>query len=503
MPRDAAPIDAPAARGRGFALPQGAEPGRAVVVGAGPNGLTAAALLAREGWEVDVYERHHAPGGASASAPLLGRGTVVDLGAAGHPFGVVSPVFRELDLTGHGLRWVHPEFPMGHPLPDGPAAVLHGDLDATAEGLGVDGRAWRALHAPLVRDADRLAADVLGPLLRPWPHPVSMARLGLRAPWPAGWVNRAVFRTERARALYTGAAAHAILPPGRPLTSAFGALFGALGMSSGWPVAAGGSQSIVDALLAVLRVHGGRLHLDHEVTDLRELPAADAVVLDLTPRQVAALAGTDLPPAYARSLRRWRHGSAVSKVDFLLDGPVPWTDVRLAGAGTVHLGGTAAQIQHAEAEAVAGRMPEHPFVMLCQQQAADPSRAVGPSAGRTVVWSYAHVPFGWDGDVRPLIEEQVERFAPGFRDRIVHAVATRPADLEAWNPNLAGGDIAGGSMGGLQLLLRPTASPRPHRAGRPGLYLASAATPPGGGVHGMAGAWAVRTLLRDRARAAF
>ncbi|MGW9803921.1 phytoene dehydrogenase-like protein [Micrococcus sp. 093350064-1] len=488
------------AAGPGFALPRGVEPGRAVVVGAGPNGLTAAALLAREGWEVDVFERAPVPGGACASAPVLGEGTVVDLGAAGHPFGVASPVFRELGLTDHGLAWLHPAMPMGHPLPDGPAALLHRDLEATAAGLGVDARAWRAVHGALVAHVDEILAGALGPVLRPPPHPVAMARFGLRAPWPADLLGRAMFRTEAARALFTGSAAHAILPSSRPLTAAFGALFGALGMSSGWPVARGGSGAIVDALVAVLRAHGGRLHLGQEVTDLRALPAADAVVLDLTPRQVLRVAGTGLPPRYATALRRWRPGPSVSKVDFLLDGPIPWRDARLAGAGTVHLGGTATEIRRAEDDVAAGRMPARPFVMLCQQQAADPSRATGPARGHTVVWSYAHVPHGHPGDVRPLIEAEVERHAPGFRDRIEAAVAMRPADLEAWNPNLVGGDIAGGSLAGARALLRPAASPRPHRAGRAGLYLASASTPPGAGVHGMGGAWAVRTLLAERRR---
>ena len=223
-------------------------------------------------------------------------------------------------------------------------------------------------------------------------------------------------------------------------------------------------------------------------------------MLDLTPRQVLRVAGTGLPPRYAAALRRWRPGPSVSKVDFLLDGPIPWRDARLAGAGTVHLGGTAAEIRRAEDDVAAGRMPTRPFVMLCQQQAADPTRATGPARGHTVVWSYAHVPHGHPGDVRPLIEAEVERHAPGFRDRIEAAIAMRPADLEAWNPNLVGGDIAGGSLAGARALLRPTASPRPHRAGRTGLYLASASTPPGAGVHGMGGAWAVRTLLADRRR---
>ena len=225
------------AAGPGFALPRDVEPGRAVVVGAGPNGLTAAALLAREGWEVDVFERAPVPGGACASAPVLGEGTVVDLGAAGHPFGVASPVFRELGLTDHGLAWLHPVMPMGHPLPDGPAALLHRDLEATAAGLGVDAQAWRAVHGALVEHVDEILAGALGPVLRPPPHPVAMARFGLRAPWPADLLGRAMFRTEAARALFTGSAAHAILPSSRPLTAAFGALFGALGMSSGWPVA--------------------------------------------------------------------------------------------------------------------------------------------------------------------------------------------------------------------------------------------------------------------------
>lgn len=467
-------------------------------MGSGPNGLTAAALLAREGWAVDVLERNALPGGACASAPVLGEGTVVDLGAAAHPLGVASPVFRELDLVGHGLRWRHPGVPMGHPLPGRPAALLHRDLEATAAELGPDARAWRALHAPLVRDADRLVEGVLGPMTRVPRHPATLARFGLRALWPASWTTRAAFRTEPARALFTGSAAHAILAPDRPMTSAFGVLFGTLGMSSGWPVAEGGSGAVVDALLSVLAAHGGRLQLGQEVTDLRELPPADAVVLDMTPRQVAALAGTDLPPRYRRALGRWRHGAAVSKVDFLLDGPVPWADERLAAAGTVHVGGTAEEVLRAEAAVAAGAMPERPFVMVCQQQAADPSRAVGPAAGHTVVWSYAHVPLGWPGDVSPLVEAQVERFAPGFRDRIVRAAATRPAGLEAWDPNLVGGDIAGGSVSGRQLLLRPVASRAPHGAGCPGLYLASAATPPGAGVHGMGGAWAVRSLLADR-----
>ena len=496
-----------------FALPEDAEPGRAVVVGSGPNGLTAGALLARAGWDVEVHERHMAPGGACASSPLLGEGTVVDLGAAGHPFGIASPAFQELALTSHGLRWVHPEVVMAHPLPGSAPGLLHRDLERTADGLGVDAGRWRRLHAPFVEDSARLVDNVLGPLVRPWPHPLTMARFGLRAPWPASAIADGLFRTEQARALFVGSAAHAVMAPSRPLTGAFGTLFGALGMSSGWPVAEGGSQAIVDALVQVLRAHGGRLHLGSPVEDLGTFADADAVLLDLTPTQVARLHGTGLSERFLSRMRRWRHGPAASKVDFLLDGPIPWSDAGVAQAGTVHLGGTAADLRRAESEAAAGRMPEEPFVMLCQQQAADPSRATGPAAGRHVVWSYAHVPHGYPGDVTDAVITRIERFAPGFRDRVVRIETTPPAELEAWNPNLVGGDIAGGAMDGLQLLARPRASAAPHRLssavprsrGRrhgdgsgPGLYLASSATPPGAGVHGMAGAWAVRTLLADR-----
>nr|WP_311199928.1 NAD(P)/FAD-dependent oxidoreductase [Micrococcus lylae] len=489
----------------GFPLPEGVEPGRVAVVGSGPNGLTAAALLARAGWEVDVYEAADRLGGACASAPVLGEGTVVDLGAAGHPLGVVSPAFAELDLTAHGLQWLHPEVPMAHPLPGQDAVLLHREPEATASGLHDDGRAWLAWHRPVLDAPAAAAADVLGPLVRRWPHPLTMARLGLRSPWPAAAAARAAFRGDRARALFLGSAAHTILPPTRPLTAAMGTLFGGLGMTTGWPVARGGSQSVVDALLSVLAAHGGRLHTGRRITHLAEVADVDAAILDLMPAAVAALGGTGMEARPLRRLRRWRHGPASAKVDFLLDGPIPWTDPRVGGAGTVHLGGTPEQLTAAEAAVAAGRMPERPFVMLCQQQGADPSRATGPAAGSTVVWAYAHVPHGWEAAVRPVVEAVIEEHAPGFRDRILRAVETGPSALQAWNPNLVGGDIAGGALDGTQLLARPRLL-SPHRlraavrgSGVPGLYLASSAAAPGAGVHGMSGAWAVRTLLRDAA----
>ncbi|MFC7400716.1 phytoene desaturase family protein [Citricoccus sp. GCM10030269] len=473
---------------------------RAVVVGSGPNGLTAAAVLARAGWDVDVHERNAAYGGASASSDVLGPGTIVDLGAAGHAFGVASPIFRDLELTRYGLEWLQPDLPMAHPLEGQPAALLHRSVQETMAGLGRDGVAWKALHAPLVDHIDAHLENILGPSLLRWPpHLVSMVRFGVRALWSAGATGRALFREEPARALFAGSSTHAILPPSHVLTSAFGLIFGALGMTRGWPVARGGSQGIADALVAVLRAHGGRVHLQHEVTDLREFEDADAVLLDLTPRQLLALDGTDLSSRYSAHLRRWKYGTAASKVDYLLDGPVPWTDARVAGAGTVHVAGTLAELEHAEREAQAGRLPDRPFVMVCQQQSADASRATGEAAGKTVLWTYAHVPGGCDVPVEDLIESQIERFAPGFRDRIVHRVATPPSALESWNPNVVAGDVAGGSMGGLQQVLRPAPVLSPHRTSAPGLYLASSSTPPGGGVHGMAGLHAARAAMADAA----
>ena len=482
-------------------------PQRAAIVGAGANGLTAAAVLARAGWSVDIYERAPRPGGAATSATgLLGEGTIVDLGAAGHPFGAASPIFGELQLERYGLQWAHPDVPMAHPLESRPAAILHRDLAATAEGLGVDGRAWTLLHRDLVAHLPAHIDNVLAPTLR-WPaHPLVMAGFGVRALPPADVLARTLFRDEPARALFTGSAIHAIRPPSRPLTAAFGLLFGALGMRSGWPVVRGGTQGIVDALVALLAEYDVRIHTGLEVTDVRGFVGrVDALLLNLTPAQVLRLEGLDLPPRVRRRLGRWQYGAAVHKIDYLLDGPVPWQDQRVAGAGTVHVGGSSADIRQAEADVGQGRLPTRPFVMVCQQQAADPTR--GGTSGGTVLWTYAHVPHGYreerPGQVRGRIEHQIERFAPGFRDRIGAARETSPAQLEAWNPNLVGGDVAGGAMSGLQTLARPGLTLQPYRlgcAGSTSIYLASSSTPPGAGVHGMPGAWAARAVLAGTSR---
>lgn len=469
---------------------------RAVIVGSGPNGLTAAARLATEGWDVEVYEQADHIGGAAASSRDIFDGTIVDLGAAGHPFGVASPAFRALDLESHGLTWAYADYEMAHPLEGEEAAFLTRSLEGTAESLGVDERAWKLLHGNAVSHIDAHLENFLGPIIR-WPvHPVRMVQFGVPALVPASVLGKALFKSERARALLAGSAVHAIASPANLMTGAFGLLFGALGMSRGWPAAEGGTQAIVDALVKILTEHGATFHTGYEVTDLRELPRADATVLNLTPAQITQLKGVKLARGKRRQLKTWKYGTATWKVDYLLREPVPWSDPRVGQAGTVHLGGTVDEIAHAEDEAAAGRMPQRPFVMACQQFAADPSRDL-------TLWSYAHVPHGYQekypGEVSELVTAQIERFAPGFRDVVVDKHETSPAMLEAWNPNLVGGDIAGGSMGGLQTLMRPGISTRPHRLG-PGLYLASSSTPPGAGVHGMPGWWAAHEALTDYAR---
>ena len=455
----------------------------AVVVGAGPNGLTAAARLAANGWRVDVRERASSVGGAAATQQLEG-GAMRDLGAACHPFGAASPAFHALRLEDYGVRWMRAPFEMAHPL-EGTSALLEGSLEATAAGLGGDGRAWTRLHRPVVDSIDGILADVLAPMPRVPKHPVALARFGARGLWPAAALGRAMFRTEEARALFAGSATHAITSPALPLTGAFGLLFGALGMTRGWPVAEGGSGAITAALRRLVEEHGGVVRCDEAV---RELPEADAVILNLTPSQVLAIDGASLPARRRRSMRRWRYGPAVHKVDFVLDAPVPWADPRVGQAATVHVGGCVDEIVSAEKAVAGGIMPERPFVMAAQQYAADPSRGL-------VLWTYAHVPHAYreryPGEVAEKIERQIERFAPGFSHVVRQRIEASPAALEAWNPNIVGGDIAGGAMDGAQLLMR-----QPHRL-RKGLYLASASTAPGAGVHGMPGWWAAEAALRD------
>lgn len=469
----------------------------AVVVGSGPNGLAAAITLARAGREVTLYEAADTVGGGTRSAEVTVPGALSDTCSAVHPFAAASPFFNRLPLARHGLEWIHPEVPLAHPLPGRPAALLERSLPATAEGLGVDAGRYRALVGPVARRWDALVGDLLGPLVRVPSAPLALAAFGVRGLWPATALARTVFRDEPARALFAGLACHAVLPLEQPLTAAFGVMFAAVGHAAGWPVAKGGSQAIADALAGHLEELGGKIVTGRPITSLAEVAGAELVLLDITPRQFLRLAGDRLPSGFRRSLERYRYGTAVYKVDYALDGPIPWADERCARAATVHVGGTMAELAVSEADAYEGRHTERPFLIVAQQSLFDPSRVPD---GVQVAWAYAHVPHGSTFDMSGRIDAQIERFAPGFRDRIIARHDTAPADLERHNPNYIGGDIGGGSADGLQYIFRPRPTLTPYATPLEGVYLCSSSTPPGGGVHGMCGYQAARAALRRSRR---
>ena len=452
----------------------------AVVIGSGPNGLAAAIVLARAGLDVTVVEAEDEPGGGMRSAELTVPGVIHDVCSAAHPTGVASPFFSSLDLERHGLTWRWAEVEAGHPLDGGRGAALRRDVDVTAASLGLDGSAWRRTFAPLARRADAIAAGTLAPLVGVPRHPLAMARFGLPGLLPSNAVARR-FRTDEARALFAGLTAHSIAPHTRWATGALGLMFGLLGHARGWPVAEGGSASIARALVAVLTEAGGTVVTGERVTTL---PDADVVMFDTGVDQPLAMLGDRLPRRVGRALRRWRPGPGLFKIDLAIDGGIPWTHPDMALAGTVHVGGTLEEIHAADSAVSAGRMPERPFVMLCQQHVADPTRSNGSVHP---VLAYAHVPHGYPGDATEAILEQLERFAPGTRDRIVGRSVTTTAALQRHNANYVGGDVTGGEMTLRQTVARPRFSSDPYWLGVPGMYLCSASTPPGGGVHGMAG----------------
>lgn len=468
----------------------------AVLVGSGPNGLAAALTLAQAGRRVLVLEGYATPGGGLRTQELTLPGFRHDICAAVHPLGIGSPFFRRLDLARHGLTWVQPPLPLAHPLDDGPAVTLARDVEATAAGLDPgDGVAWRAVVGMVARNWPRLAESLLSP--RPGlRHPLALAHFGIGAVWPATWLARTLWRGPRARALFAGLAGHAIQPLAWPLTASFGLVLGALAHAVGWPLAHGGSQAIADALVAELRRLGGDVVTGVWVRDLGELPPARTVLLDVTPRHFLQIAGERLPPRYRRRLAAYRYGPGVCKVDYALSDPVPWRDAACRQAGTVHLGGTWTEIAAAERAVWQGHHATHPFVLAVQPSLFDRSRA---PAGKHTLWAYCHVPHGSTLDASAAITDQIERFAPGFRETILVQHVHSAAALAAYNPNYVGGDINSGVQNWRQLWTRPTAQWNPYATPLPDVYLCSSATPPGGGVHGMAGYHAARAALRQLA----
>ena len=468
----------------------------AIVVGAGPNGLAAAVALAREGVGVTVLEAEAEIGGGARSGELTVPGLVHDVCSAVHPMAVGSPFLQSLGLGRRGLEWRWPEVDCAHPLDDGSAGVMLQSLDDTRAALGEDGARWKGVFGAPSRSFGALLDDVLRPVLHVPRHPLRLARFGLPAAMPATLLARA-FETPQARALFGGVAAHALSPLSKPMSSAVGMALICAGHRFGWAVARGGSGSITKALAALLVEQGGRIETGVRVRSLSELPAADAVVLDLAPTRVADLAGDRLPRRVARAYRRYRHGPAAFKVDFAVEGGVPWTNEACRRAGTVHLGGPFEEIAAAERDINHGRMPERPFIVLSQQYLADPERSSG---GVHPIWAYAHVPNGFDGDAEQALIDQVERFAPGFRERIVATAVRSPADLAARNENYIGGDIITGANTPVQALIRPRFAPDPYSTGVPGVFICSAATPPGAGAHGMCGYNAAQSALRQLRR---
>ncbi len=464
----------------------------AVVVGSGPNGLAAAITLALAGRSVRVLEGAATIGGGTRTEELTLPGYLHDVCSGIHPLAVASPFLRSLPLAEHGLRLLHPDLPLAHPLDGGRAAALHRSLDLTARGLGADGAAYRQLMAPLVAGWQPLLADVLGPPRLPR-HPLLTGRFAVDGVRPVDRLARARFRGEAGRALLAGCGAHSMLPLSAAGTSAFALGLGLLGHAAGWPVAAGGSRAITDAMASLLRSLGGEIETGRPVASLVDAGPARAVLLDVGPGALAAIAGDRLPARYRRALARFRHGPGAFKIDYALSEPVPWAAEEARRAGTVHVGGTLSEIAAAEADVAARRHPERPFVLVGQQSLADPGRA---PAGRHTLWAYCHVPSGSDRDMTAAVEGQIERFAPGFRDVVLARRATGPAALEAGNPNMVGGDINGGAADLVQMLARPMARRVPYATPDERLFLCSASTPPGGGVHGMCGWHAARAALR-------
>jgi len=468
----------------------------AIVIGSGPNGLAAAIRLAQAGRSVLVFEAKDTIGGGCRSLELTLPGFVHDMCSAIHPLGLNSPFFRTLPLAQYGLEWVQPPLPLAHPLDDGSAVLLERSIDATCATLDVDADIYKRLMTTLVADWPFIEQAFLGPLRLPplLRHPFALGRFGLTALRSAQGLAQQFFKGERARAIFTGMSAHSMLSLDQATSSASALLLGTIGHVVGWPLPRGGSQQIVAALAAHLRSLGGEIVTGVEVKSVTALPPAKALLFDVTPRQLLRIAGSQLSTGYKRALERFRYGPGVFKLDYALDGPVPWRAEQCLRAGTVHIGGTLPEIVASEYQITHGEHPERPFVLLAQQSLFDETRA---PAGKQTVWTYCHVPNGSTYDMTERIEAQIERFAPGFRDRVLARHTTTTADMERYDANYVGGDINGGVQDLWQLFTRPTIRPVPYTTSAWNIFLCSSSTPPGGGVHGMCGYFAAQAALHS------
>jgi phytoene dehydrogenase-like protein len=465
----------------------------AIIVGAGPNGLSAAITLARAGYQVLVREAKDSVGGGMRSLPLTLPGFCHDICSAIHPLGLASPFMRSLPLEKYGVEWIQPPVALAHPLDGGRAMLVHKSLPETAAGLGQDGPAYQRLMGFVANHWNELDQDLLGPLPLPPRHPLLMAGFGLKAIRSASGLARSLFQGERARAVFAGMAGHSMLPLDQLITAGFAMLLGGLAHAVGWPVARNGSQSIADAMAAYLRDLGGEIQTAAPVTSLADLPPARVILFDLTPRQLLKITKELLPARYRRKLQGYRYGPGVFKIDYALDGPIPWQAPDVNQAGTVHLGGTLGEIAAAERAVWRGQIPERPFVLLAQQSLFDPSRA---PAGKHTAWAYCHVPHGSTVDMTTRIETQIERFAPGFGDLVLARRTHNAQEMQVYNPNYVGGDINGGVQDLRQFFTRPVARWVPYSTPDKSIYLCSSSTPPGGGVHGMCGYHAARAAMR-------
>lgn len=468
------------------------QPRRACVIGAGPNGLAAAIALAQAGFAVEVFEAEPQPGGAARTLELTLPGFHHDFGSAVHPMAAGSPFFQTLPLASYGLEWIHSSAPLAHPLDDGTAVMLESDFGDAQTALGEDGDAWRNMMEPLASRWNDLAEDILRPLPSVPRHPSLFARFAQDALPSARFVARRHFRNERTRALFAGLAAHSFLSLDQPASASFGLVLGAAAHAVGWPIPHGGSQAIANALCGHLESLGGVIHTSTRIERLEQLPSCELTLCDLTPRQLLGIVGENLSPGFRSRLKRYRYGPGVFKVDYALSNPLPWKAAECLRAATVHVGGSMEEIAASESTVAKGKFADRPFIIVVQPTLFDASRA---PEGKHIAWAYCHVPNGWPEDCMNAIEDQIERFAPGFRDSVLARRVFSPADLEGMDANLVGGDISGGAMDMRQLIFRPTGLL--YRTSASGLYLCSSSTPPGGGVHGMCGYNAAQAALRN------